>query len=82
MSEPDQPELFGPPAPLRPFIFRFWDPAYNQWQTLDCAATTVDQALGSAQRFLRRRIRRLKAAGFTEWVPRPPYHPSEMKLAA
>lgn len=59
----DEVEAYGPPAPLRLFTYRYYHPGYRQWQTLDCAAVTIDGALASAVRFIRREHRRLKKYG-------------------
>lgn len=54
------PEEYGPPAPLRLWTYRYFHPAYHQWQTLDCAAVTAEDALRSARRFIRREAKRVK----------------------
>lgn len=45
------------------YTYKFWHPRYRSWVTLDCAASSRENALASAIRFLQRENRRLRRAG-------------------
>ena len=64
--------------PLRLFIYRFWNPVYKNYSTLDSGAKDQSEARASATRFLRRenvRLRRVGVKGI-----RLPRHDNEMVL--
>jgi hypothetical protein len=65
-------------AVLKLFVYRYYNPAYRQWTTLDCAAETVEEARQSAERFVRRRNRWMRRAG-VKWRIQIPSHVSFMK---
>jgi hypothetical protein len=64
---------YGPPAPLHLWVYRYWHPVYRQDVTLDCCAITLEEALKSACRFMRREVRRAKRCGFKLRMPRTVY---------
>ncbi len=38
--------------PLRLWTYRYWNPSYQQWVTVDCPSTTIEGAFASALRWI------------------------------
>lgn len=63
LTRDDEPEQYGPEAPIRLFIWRYRCPITGAAQTLDTGARTRFEAFPRALRFLRRQQRRYAKAG-------------------
>jgi hypothetical protein len=53
------------------WTYTYLRPGARHTTTLDCFAANADAALRSAQRFIARENRRLRAAGFKKLIRRP-----------